>query len=88
VAAFRHCKAVGQKVGLRLTLSSHNIDDLDNILDFIEREDIERVCFYHLVYSGRGADLIEVPHETPAQLSTRSSIAPPSGPPPAGRARC
>ncbi len=63
VAAFRHCKAVGQKVGLRLTLSRHNIDDLDNILDFIEREDIERVCFYHLVYSGRGADLIEVPHD-------------------------
>jgi len=63
VAAFRHCKAVGQKVGLRLTLSQHNIDDIDNILDFIEREDIERVCFYHLVYSGRGADLIEVAHE-------------------------
>jgi len=63
VNAFRLCKAVGQKVGLRLTLSRHNIDDLDNILDFIEREDIERVCFYHLVYSGRGADLVEVPHE-------------------------
>ena len=63
VAAFRHCKAVGQKVGLRLTLSRHNIADLDSILDFIEREDIERVCFYHLVYSGRGAGLMEVPHE-------------------------
>ena len=62
VTAFRLCKAMGQKVGLRLTLSRHNIDDLDNILDFIEREDIERVCFYHLVYSGRGADLGEVPH--------------------------
>jgi radical SAM protein with 4Fe4S-binding SPASM domain len=63
VAAFRNCKAVGQKVGLRLTLSSHNIADLDAILDFIEQEDIERVCFYHLVYSGRGSELMEVPHE-------------------------
>lgn len=61
VQAFRNCKAVGQKVGLRLTLSRHNIDDLDQILDFIEREDIERVCFYHLVPSGRGADLFSVP---------------------------
>ena len=61
--AFRHCKAVGQKVGLRLTLSRHNIADIEGILDFIEREDIERVCFYHLVYSGRGAELMEVPHE-------------------------
>jgi radical SAM protein with 4Fe4S-binding SPASM domain len=63
VAAFRNCKAVGQKVGLRLTLSRHNIDDLDAILDFIEREDVERACFYHLVYSGRGNGLVDVTHE-------------------------
>ncbi|NJM55300.1 MAG: radical SAM protein [Verrucomicrobiae bacterium] len=62
VEAFRHCKAVGQKVGLRLTLSPHNIQDLDRILAFIEREDIDRVCFYHLVYSGRGAGLKDVDH--------------------------
>lgn len=63
VAAFRHCKAVGQKVGLRLTLSSHNIADLGGILDFIEREDIDRVCFYHLVYSGRGSGVVDVTHD-------------------------
>jgi MoaA/NifB/PqqE/SkfB family radical SAM enzyme len=45
VQAFRNCRAVGQKVGLRLTLSQHNIEDLDRILDLIEREEIERVCF-------------------------------------------
>ncbi len=61
--AFRNCRAVGQKVGLRLTLSAHNIADLDGILDFIEREDIERVCFYHLVYSGRGAGVVDVTHD-------------------------
>lgn len=60
VAAFRHCKAVGQKVGLRLTLSAHNVADLDRILDFIEQEDIDRVCFYHLVYSGRGSGVTDV----------------------------
>jgi Fe-coproporphyrin III synthase len=63
VNAFRHCKAVTQKVGLRLTLSQHNIQDLDQILDFIEAEDIDRVCFYHLVYSGRGSNLVGVTHE-------------------------
>lgn len=63
VQAFRHCKAVGQKVGLRLTLSRSNIDDLDQILDFIEQEDIDRVCFYHLVYSGRGSTMVDVTHE-------------------------
>ncbi|MBI5773929.1 MAG: radical SAM protein [Verrucomicrobia bacterium] len=63
VAAFRHCKAVGQKVGLRLTLSAHNVADLDHILDFIEAEGIDRVCFYHLVYSGRGSNVVDVTHE-------------------------
>jgi radical SAM protein with 4Fe4S-binding SPASM domain len=60
VQAFRNCKQVGQKVGLRLTLSPQTITDLDKILDFIEREGIDRVCFYHLVYTGRGANLNEV----------------------------
>jgi radical SAM protein with 4Fe4S-binding SPASM domain len=60
VGAFRNCKAVGQKVGLRLTLSRNTVDDLDRILDFIENEGIDRVCFYHLVFSGRGANLVDV----------------------------
>lgn len=71
VAAFRHCKAVGQKVGLRLTLSRPTVQDLGGILDFIEAEKIDRVCFYHLVYSGRGADLALLrPEETRQALDT------------------
>lgn len=62
VQAFRHCRAVEQRVGLRLTLTKHTIGDLDDILQFIEDENIDRVCFYHLVGSGRGADLTAVTH--------------------------
>jgi Fe-coproporphyrin III synthase len=54
VRGFRNCHAVGQKVGLRLTLTRRNCMDLHSIFDFIEHEDIQRACFYHLVYSGRG----------------------------------
>ena len=50
----RNCVAAGQKVGLRLTLTRHNVRDLSQIFDLIEREGIDRACFYHLVYSGRG----------------------------------
>jgi len=50
----RRCREVGQKVGLRFTLTRHNAAELDRILDLVEEEDIPRVCFYHLVYSGRG----------------------------------
>ncbi len=52
--AIRELKSVGQKVGLRLTLTPQTIADLDEIFDFIEREGIERACFYHLVPAGRG----------------------------------
>ncbi|MSR65486.1 MAG: hypothetical protein EXS18_06860 [Verrucomicrobiae bacterium] len=50
----RNCRAVGQKVGLRLTLTKRNCRDLNQIFDFIEKEGIQCACFYHLVYSGRG----------------------------------
>ncbi|HEY3320685.1 MAG TPA: radical SAM protein [Planctomycetota bacterium] len=54
VAGFRNCMKVGQKVGLRLTLTKSTARDLPGIFDFIEAEGIQRVCFYHLVPAGRG----------------------------------
>ena len=56
---FRNCVDVGQRVGLRLTLTKRNYKDLEQIFDFIEKENINRACFYHLVYSGRGKDIMK-----------------------------
>jgi len=53
----RHLKAVGQKVGLRFTLTRRNFEALPEIFELVEREGIDRVCFYHLVYSGRGSQI-------------------------------
>ena len=61
VRGFRHCHTVGQKTGLRLTLTKHNVENIDRILDFIEEEEIQRVCFYHLVPAGRGSELQTLP---------------------------
>lgn len=55
----QHCVAVRQRVGLRFTINRHNVQELDHIFDFIEEENIDRVCFYHLVYSGRGNQMID-----------------------------
>ena len=55
----QNCVAVDQRVGLRFTINHHNIQELENIFDFIERENINRVCFYHLVYSGRGNEMMD-----------------------------
>jgi radical SAM protein with 4Fe4S-binding SPASM domain len=54
---FRNCREAGQKTGLRLTLSKTNYKELPAIFDLIEKERIQRVCFYHLVYSGRGSGI-------------------------------
>ena len=52
MAGIQNCVAVGQRVGLRFTINHHNIQELENIFDFIERENINRDCFYHLLFSG------------------------------------
>ncbi len=55
----RNCKAEGIKVGLRFTINKKNVKDIPAIFDLLEEEDIPRICFYHLVYAGRGTKLVE-----------------------------
>ncbi len=57
VKGIRNCLSNGVRTGLRYTLTKNNLADAYQIFDLIERERIPRVCFYHLVYSGRAADL-------------------------------
>jgi Fe-coproporphyrin III synthase len=69
----RNCQANGIKVGLRYTITKANAHDLDGIFDLIERENIPRVCFYHLVYSGRGEEIItdDLDHDTMRSIVDR-----------------
>lgn len=55
----RNCKKEGIKVGLRFTINKRNVQEVPHIFKLLEEEDIPRVCFYHLVYSGRGSKLID-----------------------------
>ncbi len=55
----RFCQEAGQRVGLRFTINRHNYRDLNAIFDVLEEENIPRACFYHLVYSGRGLDMMQ-----------------------------
>jgi radical SAM protein with 4Fe4S-binding SPASM domain len=54
----RNCKKVGIKLGLRFTINKLNVNDVPGIFDLLVEEDIPRVCFYHLVYAGRGTKLM------------------------------
>jgi 12,18-didecarboxysiroheme deacetylase len=54
-----NCKAAGIKVGLRFTINKFNAAEISNIFDLLEDMEIPRVCFYHLVYAGRGSKLVD-----------------------------
>lgn len=53
----RNCMAEGIKTGLRFTVYKNNAGEVPGIFDLLEKEGIPRVCFYHLVYAGRGTSL-------------------------------
>lgn len=59
LSGIRSLVEVKQKVGLRFTITRHNYPDIKDIFRLVEDEAIDRVCFYHLVYSGRGAQMTE-----------------------------
>lgn len=67
----RNCQAQGIKVGLRFTVNKRNVQDIPAIFQLLEEEDIPRVCFYHLVYAGRGSKLIQ---EDLSHQETRKTV--------------
>lgn len=58
LGAIRTCIARGIKVGIRFTITRRNAAEIPAIFDLVEKENIPRVCFYHLVYSGRASELV------------------------------
>jgi len=59
MTGLRNCQDAGIKVGLRFTINKKNVDEIPDIFELLKQENIPRVCFYHLVYTGRGSKLIK-----------------------------
>ena len=57
VIAFKNCREAGLPAGLRFTLTHFNQIALPGVFKFLEENQILRVCFYHLGYSGRGSNI-------------------------------
>ncbi len=58
VAGIKNCRSVGLKVGLRFTINKRNVPEVPAIFDLLEDLNVPRICFYHLVYTGRGSALM------------------------------
>jgi 12,18-didecarboxysiroheme deacetylase len=59
IQGIRNCRDAGIKVGIRFTVNKHNVADVPDMFELLRKEKIERMCFYHLVYTGRGSKLRE-----------------------------
>jgi len=59
LAGIKNSQDAGIKVGLRFTVNKFNVDEIPKIFRLLEEMDIPRVCFYHLVYAGRGSELVK-----------------------------
>lgn len=57
LTGIRNCQEAGIKVGLRFTINKRNVTEIPGIFDLLEKMEIPRACFYHLVYSGRGSSI-------------------------------
>lgn len=62
----KNAQAAGLKTGMRFTVNKLNYQDLPNVIELAAREEIPRFCMYHLVYAGRGKDMVEL-DVTPAE---------------------
>jgi len=71
ISGIRACQNAGLKVGLRFTINRRNVGEVPAIFRIISEEGIPRVCFYHLVYSGRGSALID---EALDHAQTRAAV--------------
>ena len=71
MAGIAACQEAGIKVGLRFTMNRLNVGEIPAIFDLLEEHDIPRVCFYHLVYAGRGNKLVK---EDLSHEETRAAV--------------
>lgn len=60
VDGIRTCLDAGLKTGLRYTITRRNADDLEAIVDLLHDVGVDRFCFYHLEYGGRGSDIVDI----------------------------
>lgn len=55
-----NAQKAGIKVGLRMTVNKLNYAEVDDVFDIMRERSINRACFYHLVYTGRGSSMMDM----------------------------
>ena len=57
IAGIQNCKNAGLKTGLRFTITKANHKHVPAIFDIASSNSVRRICFYHLIRTGRAKQL-------------------------------
>jgi len=59
MAGIENCQKAGIKTGLRFTIIKANAEQIPAVFYIASSNDVKRICFYHLIRSGRAKGLAE-----------------------------
>ena len=59
VRGIEHFLDAGLKTGLRYTITQKNAADMEAVVNLLSEVGVDRFCFYHLDYGGRGGDIAD-----------------------------
>lgn len=57
IAGIENCRQAGIKTGLRFTMTGANIEQIPAVFELAASLDVRRLCFYHLIRTGRAEEL-------------------------------
>lgn len=58
IQGLQNAAGAGLKTGARFTVNADNVADLPGVMNLVAEAGIPRFCMYHLVYAGRGSDMV------------------------------
>jgi radical SAM protein with 4Fe4S-binding SPASM domain len=59
LSGLRNARDAGMGTGIRMTMTADTVDDLPAVIDLALEEDVDRVNVFHLIYTGRGGDIVD-----------------------------
>lgn len=71
VSGIENCKSANLKTGLRFTITKANSSQIPVVFELAALKGVRRICFYHLIHTGRAKDLDE---QTPTPEQTRQAL--------------
>jgi len=71
IAGFKNCRKYNIKAGLRFTITKDNKDFVGEIFDIASDNGIRRICFYHLIGTGRA---VQISDQSLTAQETRATI--------------